>query len=144
MTHKPWVIGREDELYVVPNPKPWAGWIDDELDHELMKIPKDDSLEERGKKKNKIPFCRLRRYQNEFCARDAHWWTERTYLIVCQNFYCALLSNGLKFNAIHVALCHQSTKKLNSLCNILNTPSFNNKSRQNIFLVIKRRWWFFE
>jgi hypothetical protein len=38
-----------------------------------MKIPKDDSLEERKRKKqNKIPFCRLGRSQNEFCARDAH------------------------------------------------------------------------
>jgi hypothetical protein len=36
-----------------------------------MKRPKDDSLEER-EKKNKIPFCRPRRSQNEFCASDAH------------------------------------------------------------------------
>jgi hypothetical protein len=37
-----------------------------------MKRPKDDSLEERKKQKNKILFCRPGRSQNEFCASDAH------------------------------------------------------------------------
>jgi hypothetical protein len=92
----------------------------------------------KGNKKKKKPFCRLGRSQNEFCARDAHWWTERTYLIACQNFYCALLSNGLKFIAIHVTLCHnlQKNKIVYAISLTLQVSKIN---QGKIYFLLLRR-----
>jgi hypothetical protein len=57
MIQKPWIVRKENKLWAMVNPIPWARWIDDEFDHENMKRW---ATWEKTKQKNKVPFYNVK------------------------------------------------------------------------------------